>query len=163
MATGAAAAGIGIVVAGTAAQMIAARKAAKAEERALRAKADAKRIQATELLKRSEFNIKELELEAEEFKAAQTTSFAKAGVALGTGVSLSALEDTQARLTKAVNQSRKEAQFKAGQLRAGADIDSRLASDSRSVSRRERAGIFLGGAGKIATLSAISSGGGGNA
>ncbi len=150
MAAGAAA--IAVTVASTAVQMHSARKAAKAQERAMRAQAEAKRIQAEELLKRSEFNIEELELEAEQFAGAQIAELGKSGVGLGVGVSLVALEQTQERLTKAVNISRREAEFKAEQLRAGADIDTRLSSDIRSASRRERTGIFLGGVAKTASL-----------
>lgn len=149
MATGAA---IAVAVASTGVQMYSARKAAKAQERTMRAKAEAKRIQAEELLKRNEYNIEQLELEAEEFSGAQIARMAKSGVGLGVGVSLTALEQTQERLTRAVNISRREAEFKASQLRAGADIDTRLGSDIRSASRRERAGIFLSGAAKTASL-----------
>ena len=142
MATGAAVA----VVASTVVQIDASRKAAKARARALRARADGKRQQAEELLKRNEFNIEQQEMAAEEFKGSQIVGFAKAGVALGTGVTLAALEDTQTRLDRAIQISREEAEFKANQLLAGADIDTRLASDVRSAERRERLGIFLGGA-----------------
>ena len=155
MATGSGAA-IAITVAATAVQMHSARKAAKAQERAMKAQAEAKRVQAEELLKRSEFNIEELELDAEQFAGSQIARLGKSGVGLGVGISLVALEQTQERLTKAVNISRRESEFKAEQLRAGADIDTRLSSDIRSSSRIERAGIFLGGASQVASLHAES-------
>tara|TARA_R100001530_G_scaffold135677_1_gene113510 strand:+ start:974 stop:1435 length:462 start_codon:yes stop_codon:yes gene_type:complete len=143
---------IALVTASTAVQMHSARKAAKAQERAMRAKAEAKRIQSEELLKRSEFNIEQLEMEAEEFQGEQISRIAKSGIGGGVGLSLSLLEQTQDRLIRAVNISRREAEYKAEQLRAGADIDTRLSSDIRSTSRRERVGIFLGGAAKASGL-----------
>lgn len=148
MAYGAAA----VAVVATTASIIGAKKAAKAQERAANLKAAHKRVQAAELMKRSEFNIEQLRKDAKDFQSSQQLAFAKGGIALGTGASLEAMQDTTDRLFDEIDIQRREAKFKFDQLMAGADIDTQLGGDIRSVGRTQRVGIFLQGASQVASI-----------
>jgi len=149
MATGAA---IGITAAATGFQIIEAKKASKAQERAANLKAAHKRVQAAELMKRSEFNIGQLKKDAKDFQSQQQLAFAKGGIALGTGASLEAMQDTTDRLFDEIDIQRREAKFKFDQLMAGADIDTQLGGDIASAGRTQRVGIFLQGASRVASI-----------
>ena len=58
-------------------------------------------------------------------------AFAKAGVDVGSGVSLLQLEQVNQDLVEEISVQRQEAAFKAKALQAGADLDTRLAGDVR--------------------------------
>ena len=105
------------------------RKEAQAQAEAARAKAAAKRAQAAEMLIRSEENIFASLLEGEQFKGEQTAAFAKSGVAIGEGSTLSALEETATMIERNVSIQRREAQYKADALYLGADLDTKLSGD----------------------------------
>ena len=145
MATGAAVA----VVGGTALKIAADRKAAKAKARAARAEAGAKRAQAFELLERFEINADALRQEGEQFKATQIA------IAAGTGLAekslLTLMEDTNRKITREISNQRREAEFKADQVIAGADIDTKLAGDIKSASRLQTIGTFLQGASRLSS------------
>ena len=134
----AAVAGVGINILGQNAQ-------AKAQERAALAQAEAKRLQAFEVLRRSEFNIDELEAEAKRFRGQQTAAFAKSGVDVGSGASLVQLEQLNRDLVEQVAVQREEADFKAKQLFAGADIDTKLSGDIRTAATFNMIGSGLQG------------------
>ena len=140
MAEGAAA----LAVAGTITQVIATEKRAKAQERAAKDQATAKRLAAEEVLERFKFNAEALRTDAFSFQQEQIAAAAKAG--LSEQSTLIAMEGTQARLDRQLDIERREAEFKAAQLRAGADIDLRLAGDIKKAKRFEQAGTFLQGA-----------------
>lgn len=154
MATGAAVAAVG----GTAITLVGQHQAAKAEEAAARSNAEQKRIQALELLERFEINSATMKGEAELLKAQQQTSFASKGIDIGSGSALSVIEETNAMTARQLILDRKEAQFKANQIRMGASNDERLAGDLRSANRFRMAGTFLSGAGQAASAGSRSNG-----
>ncbi len=145
MATGTALAAV--AVAGTAISVIGQRKAAKAQARAARENAQQKRLQALELLDRFEINSQSLLVEAELTKGKQKVSFAGKGIDISAGSALSTIEETNAVVAKQIMLDRREAEFKAAQLRRGADIDVTLAGDIRRAQRLRTVGTFLSGAG----------------
>jgi len=124
-------------------------KQAKAQKEAAEAQGRAKQAQAFELLRRSEFNIDQLQEEAERFKAKQRTAFAASGVDVGSGVSLVQLEQLNRDLVEEVQVQREEALFKARALEAGADVDTRLAGDIERAGNLSAFGTTLAGAGSV--------------
>ena len=66
-----------------------------------------------------ELNLKE---QGEEFKASQTAAYAAGGVELGTGATLIALEDTNAKIAKKITDMKRDTMFRANQLEMGASI-----------------------------------------
>ena len=119
MATGAAVAGVG----GTIIAMEGERKAARAQQKAARANAEAKRLQALELLDRFEINSKALVMEGEQVKASQQVEIAGRGIDVSSSSALNLIEETNAMVARQLILDRKEAMFKADQLRRGADMD----------------------------------------
>ncbi len=150
MATGAAIGGI-ISLAGTAASMSANSKAAREEQKAMESRASAKRDQADEIIRRNEFNIKELRVEANTFMQSQISEFAASGVAVGTGATLLALEDTQDRMFKQIDVNTREAEFTADQLRRGADVDITQGAGAIEAGKSQNVARFLSGVGGAAT------------
>lgn len=142
MATGAAVA----VVAGAAIQMYGQYKSSRARERAARAQADAKKQQAFEILDRFEVNAGLLRRKGEQFKSQQILATVASGVEISDTTTLVALEDTNSKITEQIAFERREAQFKAKQLFAGADIDTRLAGDIRKALPLQQTGTFLSAA-----------------
>ena len=141
------------VVVGTAIQMYSSSQEAKAKQNAANAAARAKRIQANELLDRFFLNRDAMTLEAQAFQGSQIGAFAKSDIELGSGTSMLALETTNKRLLRQLEIDQKEAEFKARQLRIGADIDVQLGSDIRRAQKSKNASIFLNGATSVAKSS----------
>ena len=134
-----------VAIVGTAVSMYSSKKESRAKQEAAEANAEAKRIQADELMDRFFINKDLLTLEAQSFQGSQIAAFAKGGVELGTGTALVALENTNRKLQRRNEIDRQEAEFKASQLRMGADIDTRLGSDIRSAEKFNQTSIFLNG------------------
>jgi hypothetical protein len=149
MATGAVIAGV-VAIAGTAVQMSAQRKQAQAQAAAARTKADLKRMQALEVLDRFELNAEALRREGKEFAAEQFSRGSSSGS--GEGSLLSMLEDTNRKIQRQFRIEERESEYKAAQLRAGADLDTRLAGDIESAGRAQRTATFLQGAGQAASI-----------
>lgn len=147
MATGAAVATVG----GTIIAMEGERKAARAQQRAARANAEAKRLQALEMLDRFEINSRALVMEGEQAKAQQQVAIAGRGIDVSSSAALNLIEETNAMVARQLILDRKEAMFKAEQLRRGADMDTQLASDIGKASRLKRMGMFFGGMGSAAS------------
>lgn len=147
MAAGAAVA----TVVGTGISLVGQHQAAKAEEAAARFNANQKRIQALELLERFEINSATMRGEAELLKAQQQTSFASKGIDVGSGSALSVIEETNSMTARQIILDRREAEFKAEQIRLGASNDESLASDLRRANNLRMAGTFLSGAGQAAS------------
>lgn len=146
MAEGAAAAAI----VGTGFSIFSQIEEAKAQEEAALAQATAKEAQAVELLRRNEFNIDQLQREATRFKARQLGAVVASGATIDSSVSLLQLEQTNRDLFREISAQREEALFKARALRAGADIDTRLAGDIREAGNLRAIGTAIGGAGRLA-------------
>jgi hypothetical protein len=148
MATGAAVA----IGASTTMQLIGAKKEEKAQIQAAREAAHAKRLQAFELLERARYNQEVLKKQGRQFIAKQQAAFIKGGVDISEGTPLTAMEEANSRIMNQLLINEKEAQLKYEALMAGADIDTRLASDIREVGKYRKAGIFLQGVGSLANI-----------
>lgn len=85
----------------------------------------------------------------EVFKAQQTSSFAKGGVAIGTGSTLSALEDTNSKIQEELEYNKRENLFKINQLKMGAEMDLQQADDFR------RAGTISAGTSLLTSIGSI--------
>lgn len=123
---------------------------AKAQEDAAKADANAKRLQAQELLRRSEFNIDQLEAETERFRSSQVGAAAAGGIDVGSGATLIQLEQLNRDLQEEVAAQREEAEFRAAALNAGADVSLSLAGDIRRAGRLGAVASGLQGIGRIA-------------
>lgn len=135
----------GLLIGGTILGAIGQRKSAKAQAAAAKAQAAAKREQADEVLKRAKFNAIVMREQGRGLQAQQVASYAKSGVALTSSSTLATLQDTVSTVSLSVQQMLDEADFKANQLRMGADVDTRLASDIKSASNWQVAGTLLSG------------------
>ena len=82
----------------------------------------------------------------EVFKSEQMAGFAKGGVALGTGSTLSALEDTNSKIQEEMEYNKRENVFKINQIKMGADMDMQQADDFR------RAGSIAAGSTLLTTI-----------
>lgn len=144
------AAAVGLQVAGTLLGAAGARKSSKAQARAARAQAAAKREQADEMLTRAKFNAAVMREQGRGLQQQQIAAYAKSGVALSSGSTLATLQDTASNVNLGIQQMLDEADFKANQLRMGADIDTRLASDIRSAGKFQTVGTLLSGGASVA-------------
>ena len=147
MATGAAVA----AVVGTGVTIYGQQKEAKAKARAAKKNAELKRLQALELLDRFEINSQALMAEGELLKDRQKVDLASRGIDIGSGSALSVIEETNALVARQLILDRKEAEFKAQQLRSGADMDVELAGDIRSAANIRSVGTFLSGVSSAAS------------
>lgn len=144
MATGAAVvAGVGTTI-----SLIASENARQSEEDAMKAQAKLKKAQAQELLERFEINAESLKRLGQETASAQTASFAKGGVDVGSGSSLLMMEDTFSKIQRQISLDKREADFKANQLIRGADIEMSLAGDISKAKKIENYGLFFTSAAK---------------
>lgn len=137
-------------IAGTGISILGQRQQAKAQQLAALQQADAKRLQAQELLKRSEINVGFLKDEVAQFQAQQITAAAASGVDVGSGLTLVQLEKSNRMLAEQINIQRSEAEFKAEALLRGADIDTQLSGDIRKAGMFGMLGTGLSGAGQAA-------------
>ena len=147
MATGVA---VGAVAVGTYLSIQAQREQAKAQQGALNAQADAKRVAAFEILDRFDVNAATLKREGRVFLASQIAAAAKAGVDIRSGSVLSALEDTNSKIQRQFLIEKREAEFKSTKLLRGADIDVRLGGDIRTAQKRHTIATVISGVGGIA-------------
>jgi hypothetical protein len=131
-----------MIVAGAAAKIYGDYQSNKAQAAAAAAQARVKRIQAYDLLERSEYNIRQTKQEADIFKHRQIATSIKSGVDI-TGSALLALEDTAMKLSVEVTNQQKEASAKANALFMGADIDMQLSGDIRKAGQYQMYGSLL--------------------
>jgi len=150
--------GAAVALVGTAVTLYGKHKQGKAQEAAIRENAEAKRLQAFEILGRAETNIERLREQAKVFRAGQLGQIVRGGAAIR-GQTLVQLEQTNADVLNAIADQRREVNFKAEQLFRGADIDVRLAGDLGTARRISIIGGAIGGVGKAA--STLSQGQGG--
>jgi hypothetical protein len=120
--------------------------AGQASAAAARQQAKLKEMQANEMLSRLEIQTKRMSLQGDEFKANQTTDYASHGVALGTGATLVAMEDTNYKISQSIDDLRRDTIFKANQLKMGAGFDRAQASDSINAGAITAGGSLLEGA-----------------
>lgn len=121
--------------------------AAGAEADAKKRNADFKRFQAQELLEREVLNEEAIASNASDLQLRYGASSAATGFsATGIGGMLKMAQNTNQFLSNA----RRDAEFKASMLRAGADIETNLASDIATASYITGAGTALLTAGQFA-------------
>lgn len=135
----------GLLIGGTILSAYGQDQAAKAQAKAAKAQAAAKREQADEILKRAKFNAITMREQGRVLQAQQIASYAKSGVALTSSSTLATLQDTVSTVSLSVQQMLDEADFKANQLKMGANVDTRLASDIKKASGWQVAGTLLSG------------------
>lgn len=107
-------------------------EAGKAEAGAFEKAGQAKRIQAESVMDRFDINSEFTRLEGRGFQSQQLSAFAKSGVDIGSGMALSALEDTASKIERRVEMDRMEAEANRDALLMGADLDMEQARQAES-------------------------------
>ena len=136
---------VAVLAAGTGIQAYSQYQQGRLRAEAAKQEAKNKRAQAAEMLERlaiEEVNLKE---QGEEFKGKQLGAYAAGGVALGTGATLIALEDTNAKITQKITEVRRDTIFRANQLMRGADYSMTESAQFREVGNLSAAGSLLEG------------------
>lgn len=125
--------------------------AGNARSKAAQQQAQIKNEQADELLKRAETNILAIKRQRNKVVSQQASGFAKANVE-ASGSMLEVLENTEVEFKREVVNARREAEYKADQLRRGADIDLQLASDIKTASTIGGIAAGIGGVADVIPL-----------
>jgi 4-diphosphocytidyl-2C-methyl-D-erythritol kinase len=112
-----------------------------------RIQAKMQRQQAKQLLELHELQKIDLKEQGEVFKSQQMAAFAAGGVAVGTGSTLSAMEDTNRKIIKEIEYNRRETMFKVGQIKMGADLDMAQANDMETAGKIQVGSTLLTSAG----------------
>lgn len=115
----------------------------KSQAKAAKMNASLKERAALEVFDRAEFNIGQLEKDAIRFKGKQQSIAASSGIDIGSGNVLMALEDTNQRLVEAVEIEKREAEWRANAIRAGASLDMQQARDIKKSLTPNLAGTAL--------------------
>jgi hypothetical protein len=123
-------------------------KGAAAQSAAAEQTARLKNAQADEILSRELINEQMIRENSARLESGYFVSFASTGAEGGLGGVLQIQRQTERNLVNA----KRDAEFKASQLRAGADIDLNLASDALSASYITGAGTILGFGAKAYSL-----------
>ena len=130
----------------------------QARASAARQEAKFKRAQAKEMLDRMAIEEVNLKQQGEAFKAEQTAGYAAGGVALGTGATLLAVEDTNAKMSKKITDMKRDTTFRANQLMMGANVSQQEASAFAQAGALGAAGTLLeGGASYYKNRSSLKS------
>jgi hypothetical protein len=120
--------------------------AASAQSAAAKRIARAKRRQAAELLERAEINVERMREGGVRLVKEQQAAFASGGVALGSGSTLAVMNDAINKTEQGIQDMMADARSKAASLKAGADVDTRLAGQIQEASKFQVAGTLLSGA-----------------
>jgi len=142
----------GVTFAGSLLQAKGAMDAADSQAAAAKAQAAAKRGQAVELLKRARINRERTRLKGLSFQKEQMAGFAGGGVAITSGSTLAALNDTINKVEQNVEDQMQEASYKASMLMKGADIDAKLAGDIQEAGKWQAFGSVLAGGAMAAKM-----------
>jgi hypothetical protein len=141
--------GLGIASAlGGGAQVYGQIKGASAQSEAAYRSAEFKRMQADEILAREMINEETIKKNSARVESSYFTSFAATGTEGGLGGVLQIQKQTEENLINA----RRDSEFKANQLRMGANIEQSLASDAMAASYITGAGTILGFGAKAYSL-----------
>lgn len=153
-----AAAGIGLMIAGTTLSAIGQIRAAQARADGMRRQSDAKTIQANEILRRGMVNVGFAEQELVDLTDAQISAFAGTGFGVGTS-ELQFMEETARRAGEEIDQIKLDAEKRAELVFFEGE---NLVSQAGAVEEAgffSAAGTLLGGAAKF---SGVLTGGGGS-
>jgi len=144
------AASTAVLAAGTGLQAYSKYQEGRQRAEAAKQEAKFKRAQAREMLERLALEEKNIQEEGEQVKAQQLSSFAASGVELGTGATLIALEDTNSRVAQRISNIRRDVNFRASQLKRGADFSMTEAGQFREAGTIGAAGSLLAGGASFA-------------
>jgi len=133
------------LIAGAGIQLYSSLSAAGAQRDAMERDAFLKGMQADELLARELINEQIMREQAEDVKK---TYVSRAGSMGGGGLGLGGVVKMKYNLERTIANSRRDAEFKARMLRAGADIQTQLASDVYTAGLIGAGGTILTSAGK---------------
>lgn len=120
------------------------------EQRAAAARDEAanKRLQAEETLRRAQVKSEFMQKQGDQLLGSQASAYGHAGVELS-GSALLTMEDTASSIRQEIEESQKEAAFRARQLQAGANFDDNNASDYQNAGYIGAGGTILTGAGSL--------------
>lgn len=138
-----------ISVIGTGVQLIGGILSAASQSEASEANAQNKRAQAAELLDRQAINE---QLMRDQGKATARMYASRAAYSKGEGAGIGGVLKIHSDVESNIMNSRRDAEFKAKMLRAGADIDSDLASDIYTAGVLTSVGGVMQGAGSAYSL-----------
>jgi len=137
------------VVAGTAIQLKGQADAASAKKKAAGENFKAKRLQALELVDRSETNIETIRAQGEILKGRQKLTFSSRGIDIGSGAALSVVEETNSQVLRAAILEKRKTDFKVRQLNAQGQGFLDLQKQISSAERSQAFGTFLSGASRL--------------
>jgi hypothetical protein len=132
-----------VVAAGTAVDIYAARKASKANIKALEAQAGERERSAAEVLERFELKAEMDRMETGQLVGVQKNMFSKGGVDIGTGTPLLAAEEAMRLNEKAISLSSRETKFQVGQLMREADAERQAVKDEKKAFKLRALGSVL--------------------
>lgn len=108
-------------------------QAGKDEAEAYKDAARAKRIQAQKLMERYKINAEFTRLEGKAFMGKQKAAFASSGIDIGSGIALSAFEDTASKIERRIEIDEMEMQSQIDNILLGADLDLKKAGISQQA------------------------------
>jgi hypothetical protein len=136
----------GAIIAGAGLQAYGQYESARQQAEAARMEARMKRQQSKEILERLVLQEQSLEQTARATIAAQEGAFAKGGVALGEGMTLIAMEDTNAKINQEIDNLRRDAKFRSTQLLQGAKFEEEAAGQIMQAGTISAGATLLGAA-----------------
>lgn len=137
---------LAVMAVGTGIQAYSAFRSSQDAAEAARQQAKIKKAQVKELYERMKIQTERIQARGEEFKARQTNEFAAGGVQLGAGATLVALEDTNMKISQEVSDLERETKFKASQIKMGAAVDMKMASNMETAGMLAAFGSVANGA-----------------
>lgn len=139
--------GAAVAVVGMGMQAYSQYKEGQAQAAAANLSAKMKRAQSKEMLEKMRIQEGRLEKQGEEFKGQQLTDYASRGVALGTGATLVALEDTNMKIATSIEDMKRDSLFKINQINQGVDITLQEGRDAATAGAIRSGSTLLQGAG----------------
>ena len=136
---------VAVLAVGTGIQAYSQYQQGRQQAEAAKQQAKFKRAQAREMLERMAIEEKNLNEQGAEFKAKQTSAYAAGGVAIGTGATLLALEDTNAKIYQKIYEMKRDTQFRSAQLMKGADVSMQEAEQMKTAGKMGAVGTLLSG------------------
>lgn len=138
----------GAIIAGAGLQAYGQYEASRQQAEASRAEATMRRQQSKEILERLQLQEQSLEQTARTAIASQEGAFARGGVALGEGVTLVAMEDTNAKINMEIENARRDAFFRSKQLEQSAKFEEKAAGQFETAGMISAGATLLGAAGR---------------
>lgn len=124
------------LVAAAAISAVGAYQSSRQQAAAHRADAQAREQQAASFMQRFELSTEFTRIDGQKFAKTQQAAFAKGGVALGSGVTVTAIQDTAFKIERKIEIDRMEAEAQRDAILAGASVSRQNAAGA------EQAGTF---------------------